>query len=61
MARKSEVQRGVVGVNGRFRRRSHTRAVLSEEDNQFFYCAHDYSGYPEIVLLEKTLTFVAKR
>lgn len=61
MARKSEVQRGVTRVDGRFRCRPHTCAVLGEEDDQFFYCAHYYSGYPERVVFEKTLALVAKR
>jgi hypothetical protein len=61
VARKSEVQWGVGGVDRRFRRGPHTCPVLGEEDDQFFDCAHDYSGYPEMVLLEKTLMFVAKR
>ena len=61
MARKSEVQRGISAVNGRFRCGPNTSSVLGKEDDQFFYRAHRYSGYPEIVLLEKTLMFVAKR
>jgi len=48
-------------MDGRFRRCPHTCAVLGEEDDQFFYCAHYYSGYPERVVFEKTLALVAKR
>ncbi len=47
-------------MDRRLRCGPNTSTVLGKEDDQFFNCAHYYSGYPERVLLEKTFLVVAK-